>query len=70
MEPRRSLQPGTMSMPELVEDLQDLRKVIRKKLRVGAGPKPPLRRRARYWRPSYLLGGYQYERFMKQERGF
>ncbi len=34
-----------MSMPELVEDLQDLRRVIRGQLRVGPGPKPPLRRR-------------------------
>ncbi len=47
MEPTRApLQDRhVLGMPELVDDLHDLRRVIRSKLRVGPGPRPALTRR-------------------------
>lgn len=53
MEPSKSRGPSRMSMPELVEDLDELRKVMRQELRVGAAFRRP-------WSHGLKL---RYERF-------
>jgi hypothetical protein len=71
MEPERSNRPGAeklMSMPELVDDLKELRKEIRRTLRVGpADVKPRLRYR---WslRPSHIKHRIEVWRFEQKER--
>lgn len=45
MEPSRSRQEGSEGMPELVDSLDELRRVIRKTLRIGPGTRRPLRAR-------------------------